>query len=380
MMSREDVSAEFVADDDATSAEWTFLDGKPPWKHARRREVRSVRLPSYGAVSPHACAGCCAEPTQSLRERGPGGATLIVPYCNECHRDAAAVVTARISVVAASALLGITAAGILPLVLPTLGAVVHAGLSGTLAFFPMAFAVWHGRARRGGSRWFWGEKAGWWGPRGFFLCANAEWAQRLAAANGSAAARVVSSSGGRSRWLLFGPAVSVVLALVTYPAYRAPVRILNLTDSPLMITVDGRAAVEVAPSSNESARAGSLVEWPTGRQEVLAISEDGREIARRSVHIRAGREHLFAPKANGTCFWTETSGYGRAGHASRLVAPLSSGTDFWVLPRIDTWFAPNPTQVEDARSTGGVLVALRQALCEEAPDQAQAPDTFSTGQ
>lgn len=63
------------------------------------------------------------------------------------------------------------------------------------------------------------------------------------------------------------------------------------------------------------------------------------------------------------------AGYGRHGGRGTVVLPLAGADGFWVLPRrVDTWFAPNPPATgPDQRSSGGILVALRQSPCARAP-------------
>ena len=62
--------------------------------------------------------------------------------------------------------------------------------------------------------------------------------------------------------------------------------------------------------------------------------------------------------------------YGRAKHPKAAMnRALGGHTRFWVLPdSIDIWFAPLPQEVADGMSSGGVVSALRHALCVDVPE------------
>jgi hypothetical protein len=135
------------------------------------------------------------------------------------------------------------------------------------------------------------------------------------------------------------------------------------------VSVDGRLAIFLEPTSGESPAAGVELRVPSGTRELVVRSAaDGRLLSRQTARFEGGREHLFAPGSDGYCFWLESTGYGRARTERALRQPLEGEEKFWILPRgVDTWFAPNPPAGEQSvRASGGVLTALRQAPCAEA--------------
>jgi hypothetical protein len=103
---------------------------------------------------------------------------------------------------------------------------------------------------------------------------------------------------------------------------------------------------------------------------------DGSALAHLLVEFQSGATHLFAPGAVATCFWLETTGYGQEQLVKPSYQPLPSEDHFWVLPGgIDTWFAANPAPSDpQSHSSGGLLTALRQAPCAEAPPEARATE------
>lgn len=334
--------------------------------------MRAVPLPAQGIVTPQCCAGCLRESSLSLCERrGSDGATVIVPYCALCHRQAVAAHTRRLSVIAASTLVGLTVATTLPLALPAMGRSIHLLIAVASSSMPLMLAAWQGKHRFGGTPLPWLDKAAWWEDSEALICVNPTWAKQLADINGTSARACTSRRGRGSYWLLLGPLLALLLAPCAHQLLHASVRILNLTDTPFVVTIQGGSPTRVDTSSSESPSAGAWVRWPTGRRQVEVWSEAGTRIATEEVFVRAGRQHLYAPRNQKTCFWVESDSYGRAGSGRRHIAPLSEGTEFWVLPEIDSWFSPNPTKTADNRSTGGTLHTLRQAECDEAPPQAR---------
>jgi hypothetical protein len=214
-------------------------------------------------------------------------------------------------------------------------------------------------------------RAVWWTPKGELACTNQRWAAELSARNG-AHMRVAELRPPRSYWWIgIGPAFGLLLAGISYPFHHPFVRIINLTPSRLTIRVDGELVAELEPTSAESTRAGIERRVPAGARVLEARDASGRVVSRADVVLESGARHLFAPGSDGYCFWLESTHYGRsAAPVGNVVVPLSSESQFWVLKNpIDTWFAPNPPPSSaDERSTGGVLTALRQAPCGEAPE------------
>jgi hypothetical protein len=150
------------------------------------------------------------------------------------------------------------------------------------------------------------------------------------------------------------------------------VRVLNLTDERLTVAIDGRALLSLEPSSAENPTAGAEIRMPSGSHELTATSASGPPSTAR-VTLESGGHHLFAPRSSDHCFWLEETRYGRQPSGGSRVVPLKGESRFWVVPRqVDTWFSPNPPPGSaDRRSSGGVLVALRQAPCAQAPEAAR---------
>jgi hypothetical protein len=220
--------------------------------------------------------------------------------------------------------------------------------------------------------------------------------------------------------MVLGPAAAVLATLLSYELYFPVIRVLNLTDETLWVSADGRQLVVAEPAHSESPEAGLDVRAPAGSVRLRAVDSTGKVVDERNATLAPGAVHLYAPASDGYCFWYEITDYGRSGSPRAARRPLtrqsgsprrpqlsrrdegpavrtrgdgrtderqpahplgdesaSAGSVIELLPvgrqiwhlrrRIDTWFAPNPATVADSRSTGGRLVALRQALCREAP-------------
>jgi hypothetical protein len=162
---------------------------------------------------------------------------------------------------------------------------------------------------------------------------------------------------------------------LSFFVYHPLLRVLNLGTVPVQVALDGRPLSAVDPTSNESPLAGALLRVPAGQHTLsVASAVDGRELSREQADFHSGAVHLLAIAASDTCFWLETTGYGREQRVGRSYEPLRPGEHFWVLPGgIDTWFAPNPDSSDpNSRSSGGLLTALRQAPCAEAPREVRS--------
>jgi hypothetical protein len=319
-----------------------------------------------GAVVPTQCACCGAAASVSRAERRRhDGKTLIVPYCGACHEHASAAETRVLALSLAALLLAVGTAVALPLVWDWVTAPVYvlcvmlaAGLPAALGPLLPAGPGIHPHAP---------GRAVWWSRGRALTCTNETWATALADAN-----RVpIESARVRERlwspWMLSATVVAAVGAPFWLSFQRADLRVLNLTDSRLLFEAAGRPLALVEPSSAESPAAGVDVRIPAGRRTLEVFAQDGRLVQRTSVFVQAGRQHLYAPASPTFCFWLETTDYARPGppQIERLIAE----DRFWVLPTdVDTWFAPNPPAASlGVRSTGGVLVALRQGRCTDAP-------------
>jgi hypothetical protein len=154
-----------------------------------------------------------------------------------------------------------------------------------------------------------------------------------------------------------------VLALAPlFGVYRGQVRVLNHSDEPFWLWVDARQVARVEPSSGESALAGVELTVPAGLRALRVVgARDGRERFHASVLVQGGAPHLFAPLSEGYCFSVERRGYGDEKRRIQ-TEPLSGATPFWALPEGIAFFTPNP---EPGRvlTSGGTLTCLRQKRC-----------------
>lgn len=154
-----------------------------------------------------------------------------------------------------------------------------------------------------------------------------------------------------------------VLALAPlFAVYRGQVRVLNHGDEPFWLWVDSRRVARVEPSSGESALSGVELTVPAGLRALRVVGvREGTELHRSSVLVKGGSPHLFAPLSEGYCFSIERRSYGDEKRTTEAV-PLTGASPFWVLPEGIAFFTPNP---EPGRvlTSGGTLTCLRQRRC-----------------
>lgn len=230
--------------------------------------------------------------------------------------------TALVTVTALGVVLGLSAAAVLPLLLPWRGAALLAVLAVSLSLLPFAGLAY--TARR----------------RGVPL--------------------------GNLAWLACAVALLSGLALLPlWNLYRGHVRVLNHGDEPYALWVDGKRVARVEPSSGESALAGVELAVPAGMRVFRLTSElDGRELFTAHEHVHGGSPHLFAPLSSGYCFFIERRGYGDAKLEPLASEPLEGSSPFWVLPDGIAWFTPNP-EPGPFETSGGTLSCLRQRRCAQ---------------
>jgi hypothetical protein len=292
--------------------------------------------------------------------------SLIVPYCGECLRHASAQTTRNLAAVVASCLIAGTLAFSLPIATGALGLIADVAIVFGIALIPLVVRL-SVRARPRPNHAS-AERAVWWSGDGELYCANARWARELAEANSAEMRSARVSEPRFASWLLVGPLSGLVLAPAGWYLHHPQVRVLDLNETRIALYVDGRHVADVEPTSAESTLAGIEIRIPAGEHELEARGPDGNAIHKARVNVRSGRHHLYAPGGERHCFWLEEARYGRLGSEPARVDPLTGVERFWVLPRrVDTWFAPNPAPPSEQQWSGGVLVALRQALCSEAP-------------
>lgn len=234
--------------------------------------------------------------------------------------------TLRLTVAASGLVLGLSAAAVLPLLLPWHGQAALSLVAMVLSLLPGAVLL-----------------VVWW-RRGSSAEARAQ-ISRLATVAGAVA-------------LLSGLAV-----LPLFNLYRGQVRVLNHGEEPFVLWVDGKRNARVEPSSGESALAGAWLTLPAGERELRVVGESsGRELFRARERLEGGSPHLFAPLSAGYCFTIERRAYGDAQGAPEEAVPLDGSNPFWVLPDGISWFAPNP-EPGPLQTSGGTLSCLRQRRC-----------------
>ncbi|HEX2871062.1 MAG TPA: hypothetical protein VHP33_07400 [Polyangiaceae bacterium] len=230
--------------------------------------------------------------------------------------------TLRLTVAAAGFVLGLSAAAVLPLLLPWQGQGVLALVALLLSQLPCA---------------------------GLLLWRRKDW-----------------SSLGLSRLATTSSAVALVSALAVVPLfnlYRGQVRVMNHGEEPFALWVDGKRVARVEPSSGESALAGAWLTLPAGERELRVVGESsGRELFRARELVQGGSPHLFAPQSAGYCFTIERRGYGSAKDEPLDSVALDGPSPFWALPDGIAWFTPNP-EPGPLQTSGGTLSCLRQKRC-----------------
>jgi hypothetical protein len=231
--------------------------------------------------------------------------------------------TLRITVTAAGLVLGLSAAAVLPLLLPWQAEATLALLAMLLAALPFGGLLLAVRLRKR-------------------QVLRDAWSLPLAAG-------VVLVSG--------------LLVVPLFNLYRGQLRVLNHGEEPFSLWVDGKRVARVEPSSGESALAGVELTVPAGEHELRVAAEaDGRELFRALEMIEGGSPHLFAPLSAGYCFSIDRRGYGDAKGAPLDSLPLEGSNPFWRLPDGISWFTPNP-EPGPFETSGGTLSCLRQKRC-----------------
>lgn len=364
-------------------------------------------------VLPDACA-CCGAPASASRrlDLGARAGVLIVPLCDRCLTHDAVSRTRSLSVVLAALLIGVAGALGLPLALERasesgawqlslnswfsrwglflLPCGIVFGLLGVRVF------GWYARQRLGRSEacapapsLALRETSAADDRLAVLRCARAEFAEQLLTLNpGRLAAPAPGMAHGEwawqsaiprldVRWMISVLGLTALLSAGSYVVHRPRVQVLNLTDAPLTLEVDGEVVARVPVTSQESSEAGVTLRLPAGRRHFRVLSADD-PVAEADVTLQGGTRHLYAPASDDHCFWLERIGYGRGnasepspGAVERL--PLGNPLRFWAFPQPpDVWLAPPPEPLlDDARSSGGEVTALRQARCTDAPVDAR---------
>jgi hypothetical protein len=336
----------------------------------------SVLLPRGAGPTllPEECA-CCGElATHRLALAQKDGASVLVGYCDECAEHQAGASSRVLALSLASLILALVGAAGLPLLAPKLGLISLSLGVCALALLPLAGLLFapHPAPAPHAAR---GLAVLWAGPDRLW-CAAPRYAERLAELNAGKQQAEPLRERLASAWLSAGPVIGIGAACLSFFVYHPLLRIINLGTVRIEVAIDGTPLVAVDPTSNESPAAGALLRVPAGEHSLSVSSTvDGTALGSVQADFHSGAVHLFAFGADDTCFWLETTGYGQEQLAGRSYEPLPSAEHFWVLPGgIDTWFAANPVSSDPtSHSSGGLLTALRQAPCAEAPQEVRAP-------
>jgi hypothetical protein len=308
------------------------------------------------------CA-CCGDAAFSQLALGSGARRLLIPYCEPCLLHVASDATRALAERLASLIAGLSACLALPIFLPWWSKLACSVVCSLVAALPFARRLLPARPRlphttRGRAAWF--------SPSGELVCKNRRFAEELAARAGTSLEPRRSEKPYRFL-LAYVALLAGALAPLSHAYQHPSVRILNLGDLPIVVSVDSRVLARVEPSSGESPFAGAEVSVPTGRRTFEARDAEGAEVDRSLVEVVAGSHHLYAPASPDTCFWLETLGYGR-GTRKPAYEPLLGSERFWAIPDdVHGWFTPATDVAPDARVTGGSARVLRQAPCAEVP-------------
>jgi hypothetical protein len=176
--------------------------------------------------------------------------------------------------------------------------------------------------------------------------------------------------GGTSGWTTRrAGAIAVVLLVVTATvvrqARRPHLRIVNVSERPLSVSVDDRMVAALAPVSWETPEQGETVRVAAGAHELVARGADGVVVDRTTAELVAGHEHLWAPAHGPRCFRIEVDAYGAAREGAPRDVELPATASAWDLgSRVDAWFEPNPPSRASDRWSGGVRRAVRERACD----------------
>lgn len=332
-----------------------------------RRRPAAVVEPSVTAAIPRNCANCCAIAAQSRRET-LAGRSLLIPYCSKCWEDIARDGTRQIAACVASALIVITLLLTLPWLLSGATWVGFAALVAVGGATPLLVAWSLARPLRDEQSC--SGRAAFWLRPGQLVCFNLDWAAELVGddAESADAGRVQLRERTLAAWMWAPVALGLLATPSLYTLNFPKLVVLNFGDTPVQLLVDDEAVGHVEPTSLESRSAGTRVRVSAGEHVVVALTPEQVEVERRTLRLDAGGLHLLALGASGYCFWIERDHYGKQTSQPKSHQLLDPRRPFWRLPeRVDSWFGPNASPSTDDRSSGGTMVALRHAPCDDVP-------------
>jgi hypothetical protein len=328
-----------------------------------RRPVLVVELGPVLPPLPSSCANCGADAGHSVKEASKEH-TLLVPYCARCFQSLGREGTRQFAATLSSVLVALTLLLTLPRLWPTAGVVSYVAAVAVGAALPLLIGLLLRRTLESGQSAV--GRAVWWTSPHTLVCTSETWGQQLLVGTDAKASPARASE----PWVwsrLMGVTLGVALAPVMYTFQHPETVVLNLSETPFEVVLDGKSLTRVEVTSLESSSAGVRLRIASGRHSVVLRGLDGHELLKEELVLTAGRTHLYAPLSPGYCFWLEADAYGKAKPQERY-RPLPQEQRFWTLPvDVDTWFAQNPEPVRDERSSGGTLIALRHARCDQAP-------------
>ncbi len=164
--------------------------------------------------------------------------------------------------------------------------------------------------------------------------------------------------------VLGGLGAVVLTATVFWWSWHPVVRVVNVTDHPVEVVVDGRTLAVVPGVPGETAGAGQDVRMPKGWRVLRAVRLDGTVVDESRGFVGSGRTQLFVPGSEGRCFRVDHRAYGRARQPRPDVTELPPERRFHTLTvAVDAWFEPNPASERSRWFSGGVRRTVRQDRC-----------------
>lgn len=338
---------------------------------AEEAAVYGVRIAGVPRLPP-SCASCGGAAGQGRVLRCPEKGderSVIVPYCAGCLKPLEVDKTRDLALALGACLIGVTTAATLPLLWQSIDRLTHAAISVLAAALPVLLGRLAKRSRA----------AVWWQRPDHLACIRRQWAEQLAELNSESVQTFEALPRmHQPPWVWVGAGLSAMTALWLYDWHQPRLLILNTSGERLHIQIDDRPAHAVASTRFESPSVAWSLRLVAG-EHVLRVSADGDDLREEiTVRLQGNTDHLYAPLSSETCFWIERANFGRSHpmEPASVVRVLSGERRFWTLTEpIDIWFSPVPQSSDtDRRSSGGQLLALRQALCDEAPTGVRRDD------
>ncbi len=331
----------------------------------------ALQVGEAGLNAPSLCACCLGTASRTAHVAASGGPSVIVHYCGPCHAHGSAARTRALAATLASLALGL---GVAALLLISWGSfavplqVLLTVASGTVPYLVLLvrFRPEPGHSARGPAVWWRTRRDG----KGHELVAtNERWARLVASEHSLEVHEATGARPPLPGWLALPLLLLASSTPLAVHALSCHVRVLNRTEEPASVLVDGRLRGVVPPTSAESQRAGLALSLVAGERQLTLVSRSGRVLADVQAGLRPGIDHLLAVSSAPVCFWLERSSYGRAAAEPSSAGPpreaLLGQGPLWALPYpVDSWFGPNPEpSSSDQLSSGGERVALRQGRC-----------------